>query len=141
MPRKSVDFDAVREIAKALPDVEESTSYGATSFKVRGRLLACPAVNRSAEPGSLVVRIDLPQRAELLATEPDVYYLTPHYEPYCSILVRLDRISRKSLRNLLGLAWVFVTSEAPKARRKAGKTRAAGRKAGTRRVRGRKQTG
>jgi hypothetical protein len=141
MPRESVDFETVRQIAMALPAVKAATSYGATSFKVRGRLLACPAINRSAEPGSLMVRIDLPQRTELLAAEPDVYYLTPHYEPYSSVLVRLERISRESLRNLLGLAWVFVTSEAPKGRRKARKTRAAGRKAGTRRMRGRKQTG
>jgi hypothetical protein len=35
--------------------------------------------NRSAEPASLVVRVDFDDRAELLAAAPDVYYVTDHY--------------------------------------------------------------
>jgi hypothetical protein len=116
MPRKVVDFDTVREIAMALPDVEQSTSYGATSFKVRGKMFACPAINRSAEAGSLGVRIDFNLRAQLLASTPDVYYLTPHYENYPCVLVRLARINRTALKQLLGTAWFFVSSSAPKRR-------------------------
>ena len=37
--RKAVTLETVRDLARALPDVEESTSYGATSFKVRGKRL------------------------------------------------------------------------------------------------------
>jgi hypothetical protein len=40
----------------------------------------------------------------LLATEPRTYYLTEHYAAYPSILVRLSRISRDSLRELLASA-------------------------------------
>ena len=43
-------------------------------------------------------------RERLLATEPDVYYLTEHYVGYPSILVRLSRVSRDSLRDLLASA-------------------------------------
>jgi len=32
--------------------VEESTAYGSPALKVRGKLLACVPVHRSAEPGS-----------------------------------------------------------------------------------------
>jgi hypothetical protein len=39
MPNKKINFDLVRQIALALPDVEESTTYGAPSVKVRGKLL------------------------------------------------------------------------------------------------------
>lgn len=121
MPRKSVDFETAREIATALPDVEASTSYGAPSFKLRGKLLACQAIHRSAEQGSLAVRIDFNLRDELLAAEPDIYYVTPHYEAYPTVLVRLARIDRRSLRKLLETAWTFVDSKAPK-RRVAGRT-------------------
>jgi hypothetical protein len=42
---------------------------------------------------SLVVRVDFEQRAELLAGEPDVYYITDHYEDYPAALIRLARIA------------------------------------------------
>jgi hypothetical protein len=120
MPRKQVDFDTVREIAMALPDVEETSSDRGPAFKVRGKLLTWPAINASAEQGSLAVRIDSNLRAELLAAEPDVFYLTPHYEGYPVVLVRLARISRESLRKLLGTACLFVSS-GPKRRARAKK--------------------
>src|SRR5256886_16481063 len=78
--RKSpIDFDTVRKIGLALPGVEESTAYGSPALKVHGKLLTCIAINRSAEPGSLAVRVDFDDRAELLAADPDVYYVTDHY--------------------------------------------------------------
>src|SRR5437660_661533 len=108
MRRQKIDFDAFREIALTLPDVEESTTHGASSLKVRGRLLACPALHRSAEPNTLAVRIDFDQRAVLMAAEPSVYYVTDHYVNYPTVLVRLSRIDRKSLRDLLEMALSFV---------------------------------
>ena len=105
MRSKTLDFDVVREIAMALPDVEESTIHGAPSLKVRGRLLTCPALHRSAEPNTLAVRIGLDQRAELIAAQPDVYYVTDHYVNYPMILIRLPQIDRTFLRELLAEAW------------------------------------
>jgi hypothetical protein len=101
MAKKKIDFDVVREIAGGLPDVEESTIHGAPSLKVRGKLLACPALHQSAESNSLAVRIDIDQRAELIAAEPNVYYVTDHYAKYPMVLVRLSAIGRKALRDLL----------------------------------------
>ena len=102
MAKKTMDFDVVREIALALPDVEESTIHGAPSLKLRGKLLTCPAIHRSAEPNTLAIRIDFDQRAKLMAAKPSVYYLTDHYVNYPIVLVRLSRIDRNSLRNLFG---------------------------------------
>ena len=121
MRSKTLDFDVVREIAMALPDVEESTIHGAPSLKVRGRLLTCPALHRSAEPNTLAVRIGLDQRAELIAAQPDVYYVTDHYVNYPTLLVRLSRIQRDSLRDLLGMAWHFVCSKSKQSRRRVRK--------------------
>ena len=82
MPKKRIDFDVVRAIALALPDVEESTIHGAPSLKVAGKLLACPALHSSAEPNSLAVRLDVAERAVLIVAEPSVYYVTLHYQRY-----------------------------------------------------------
>ena len=114
MAKKKIDFDVVREIALALPDVEESTIHGAPSLKVRGRLLTCPALHRSAEPNSLAVRIDVDQRAELIAAEPSVYYVTDHYVKHPTVLVRVSAIDRKALRDLLDKAWRFASSKKKK---------------------------
>ena len=114
MPRHRTDFDTVRKIGLALPDVEESTAYGSPALKVRGQLLACIAINKSAEPGTLAVRIDFDQRDAMIAEDPDTYYVTDHYLNYPSVLVRLSRIDADALRDLLGAAWRFVTAKKPK---------------------------
>jgi len=109
MAKFRVDFDTVRKIALALPGVEDATAYGSPAFKVNGKLLACIPINKSAEPGSLMVRVDFASRAELLAESPDVYYVTDHYENYPSVLVRLALIHPDALRDLLGMAWRGLT--------------------------------
>jgi len=111
VPRHKIDFDTVRTIALGLADVDESTMYGSPAFKVRGELLTSIAINKSAEPNTLAVRIDFDRRAELLAEAPDVYYLTDHYVNYPVVLVRLSRIQLDALRDLLGMAWRFATAK------------------------------
>src|SRR6266851_9679780 len=112
MARRTIDFDTVRKIGLALPGVEESTTYGSPALKVHGKLLACIAVHRSAELRPLAVRVDFDDRAELLAADPDVYYVTDHYVGYSAVLVRLSRVNRDVLRDLLGMAYKFVTRKA-----------------------------
>jgi hypothetical protein len=107
-----VNFDTVRNIGLALPGVEESTAYGAPALKVHGKLLACVPTHRSAEPDSLVVRVDFDDRAELLAADLNVYYITEHYIGYSAVLVRLSRVNPDVLQDLLGMAYKFVTRKA-----------------------------
>jgi len=107
-----MNFDTVRKVGLALPGVAEGTAYGSPALKVRGKLLACVPVNPSVEPGSLMVRVDFDDRAELLAAAPDVYYLTDHYLNYSAVLVRLSRVTPDILRDLLRMAHKFVTADA-----------------------------
>jgi hypothetical protein len=121
MPRQSIDFDTVRKLAHEIGAVEESTIHGAPSLKVRGKLLACIAVHKSAEPGSLMVRIDAADRGKLIAAAPDVYYLTDHYVNYPTVLVRLSRIRPDALKELLGIAWSYAHSKPHGGKRSARK--------------------
>ena len=114
---KQVTFDTIRKVALELPGVEEGTAYGAPAFKIRGKLLACIPTHKSAEPGSLVVRIDADDRAELIAAEPDTYYIQDHYKGYTCVLVRLSRIKPEALRDLLRGALRFVTRKQDPLRR------------------------
>jgi hypothetical protein len=110
MPKSTTNFDTVRKIGLTLPGVEESTAYGSPALKVRGRLLAWLPTHRSAEPGSIVVRVDFDGRAELLAADPDVYYVADHYLNYTAVLVRLSHTTPDVLRDLLVMAHKFVTA-------------------------------
>jgi hypothetical protein len=112
MRTSTVDFATARKIGLTLPGVEQSTAYGSPALRVHGKLLACVPAHRSAEPGSLVVRVDFDDRAELLAAAPDVYYVTSHYLGYSAVLVRLSRVTPNVLRDLLSMAHKFVTAEA-----------------------------
>jgi hypothetical protein len=109
MPKDLINFDSVRKIGLAMPGVEESTAYGFPALKLRGQVLACVPANRSAEPGSLMVRLDFDERAELLAAAPDVYYITDHYAGYSAVLVRLARVTPDMLKDVLGVAHKFLT--------------------------------
>jgi hypothetical protein len=111
----TVTFEEVRRIALSLPNVEEGTSYGTPAFKVGGKLLA-----RLREDGdSLVVGTSFEEREEMMAAEPETYYITDHYLKYPWVLVRLSRVHSDALRDLLGRAWRLAS---------ASKRRASGRR-------------
>ncbi|MGH9175523.1 MAG: MmcQ/YjbR family DNA-binding protein [Vicinamibacterales bacterium] len=104
-----MSFDTVRDMGLALPGVEDGTTYGSPALKVRGKMFACLAIHRSAEPESLVVRIDFDERRELIAADPATYYITDHYVNYPAMLVRLRRVHPDALRDLLLTAWRFTS--------------------------------
>jgi len=111
---RKVDFETVRRIGLALPGVEEGGAYGARALRLGGKLLACEPTNRSAEAGSLVVKLADDDRAALLAEAPEAYYLPDHYVDFNSVLVRMSRIGPDELRDLLGMAYKFVTRKGPR---------------------------
>jgi hypothetical protein len=121
----SIDFRAVRAAAAALPDVEETTSWGAPALKVHGTMFVCQAINKQAEPNTLVVRMDIAQRDALIEEDPAVYYLKEHYVGYPCVLVRLSRVHPDALRDLVQTAYRFVNTKPAKRRAPA---RAAPRK-------------
>jgi len=115
---KTITFDTVREIGLTLPGVEESTTYGSPSLKVGGKMFACIAIHSSAEPNTLGLRIDMAQRDDLIAADPDTYYLTHHYVDYPIVLVRMRRVHPDALRDLLQAAWRFVSASGARKRRR-----------------------
>jgi len=108
---ETLTFDAVREIALELPGVELGATHGWPCLKVNGKLFAWMPVKKDVEPGTLALRIDFDQRAALLEEAPDTYYLTDHYVNYPAVLVRLNRLDRNSLQDLVRTSHRFVTSK------------------------------
>jgi len=119
MPRAAT-FAQVESIARRLPDVEITTAWGQPALKVRGKMFACMASNKSAEPNSLVIRMPIDERDALIAEDPDTYYIKDHYLDYPSVLVRLSRVTPDALQDLLAGAHRFVSV---RAKRKTTKKR------------------
>jgi hypothetical protein len=96
------DWGDVREHGSALPGVEEATSYGTPALKVAGKLLV--RLKEDGETAALWVSFE--ERLALVNEQPDVYFVTPHYENYPMVLVRLASADPDELRELLVEAWL-----------------------------------
>ena len=83
-----------------LPGVAAGNSYGTPAWRLRQRLLV-----RLKEDGkTLVLRTDANRREQLLASRPDLFHLTEHYQPHPYVLVVLPMITTDELRPLLAEA-------------------------------------
>jgi hypothetical protein len=90
-----------REPPAARCPTEVTTTWGQPTLKVRGRMFACIASHKSAEPDTAVVMMDFAHRDLLIAEDPDAYYLERHYVGYPCVLVRLRRVHPDPLRDLV----------------------------------------
>jgi hypothetical protein len=115
-------WDDVRELALALPDVEEDSARGMPSWRVRGKLLAWERPLRRADfealgdsaPDGPILGAHVPDEGvkfALCAEQPEVYFTTPHFNGYPAVLIRLGEIPRKELSELITEAWLI---KAPK---------------------------
>jgi len=116
---KGVTYEAMRRLALALPAVEEGTCYGTPGWRVAGKLFA-----RLREDGALVLRTDLHEREELMASDPEAFFVTDHYLAYPWVLVRLSHVGRDRLLTLMRKAWErsaprkLIAASIPRAKKK-----------------------
>jgi hypothetical protein len=118
--RRTLDdpFKTVKTIAHTVPDVEATTRYdGSSVLKAGGAFMAGLATHPSAEPGTLVVKVNLEDREGFLEDAPEIYYLTEYYRNYPVVLVRLSRIDRNALRDLLAASRVLALAKGRQRRR------------------------
>lgn len=57
-------------------------------------MFVCIAINKDAEPNSLVVQCDFATRDAMIEEQPDLYYTAAHYANYACVLVRLSKVDR-----------------------------------------------
>ncbi len=94
-------------MALALDNVEEATSYGTPAFKVGGTMIA----RLRDDIGALVVGMSIEDRQELMAEDPETYFITDHYLNYPYILVKLARVQPDAMRDLLRGARKLAAAE------------------------------
>jgi len=108
----------VRRYALALPGTsEERTARGWRVWGVNKKYLVwerpllksdLAALGDDAPSGPiLAVRTaDVEMKKVLLASDPDVYFTTPHFDGYPAVLIQLDNISSKELKDVIVEAWL-----------------------------------
>jgi hypothetical protein len=107
-PALMPEWNDVVDVGSRLLGVEVTTSYGTPALKVRDKLICRLRTN----PDALVVRvIDMEDRDALVRGNPDAFFITPHYQEYPYVLVRLDAVDPAELGELVEDAW---RTQAPK---------------------------
>ncbi|MFF3026764.1 MmcQ/YjbR family DNA-binding protein [Microbacterium sp. NPDC057944] len=117
------NIDDVREIAMALPGVEERTGghTGEPAWRLKSGQIAwirgpratdlrqLEELGRSWPDGPVLgVRVgSLEEKAALLAAEPDALFSIPHFDGYPGLLMRLDAIDRDRLAEIIADAWLL----------------------------------
>ena len=115
-------LDDVRREALALPETSESVSRGNTTWLVKDKHFVWERPLRGADlealgagaPSGPVLGVRVEHvgiKEALLADDPGVFFTTPHFNGYPAVLVRLEEIGEKELRELIVDAWL---ARAPK---------------------------
>lgn len=102
-------FEDIRKLARAWPEVEDGTSYGAPALKVRKKMLV-----RLKEDNNSLVMPGVPQdeREMLVENQPRIFYFTDHYRDYPMVLIRLSKAKRIHVEPLLRRHWRALASKA-----------------------------
>lgn len=125
-----VTFDDVARLALALPETEETTSYGNVSWAVKSggksksrgfvwerplskkdRKLLTEAGDVDVPPDEVILAAmveDLAEKEAVLAEHTAETFTTPHFDGYPAVLVRLDRVDEPLLAEIVTSAWLSV---------------------------------
>ncbi len=102
-----ITVDTIRRIIKEFPGAREESSYGTPGFKAGKKLFARM---HQKEDAVVVLLGSIPRRDELIAFNPDTYYITDHYLNYGTVLVATT-VAPDEFRALLTEAWKRVASK------------------------------
>ena len=103
-------FAKLLAAAEGLPGIEQTTSYGTPSLKVRKKFLC-----RVKDAATVVVMCPLEEKELLIEAAPEFYFETDHYKGWPAVLVRVHVIPADELSLRLNRAWQM---QAPKSLQK-----------------------
>jgi hypothetical protein len=97
-----VTEEDVRRAALGLPETTEKPSYGTPGFRVKDKLFA-----RIREEGDVLAVWceDVGEKEALIASEPEKFFTTPHYDGTPMVLVRFGAVEVEELTELLTESW------------------------------------
>ncbi len=95
-----MDVSAITTHLETLDGVREQATGSRRTWRVRGRLVA-----RLEDDETLLVRSMAADREQLVAADPETFYVTPAIEAHHKVLVHLPAADTDAVRRVLTAAW------------------------------------
>jgi hypothetical protein len=113
-----VSIDEAAAMAMALPGVTEGARYGGRTWFVDGKGFAWERPFSKADikrfgaetpPDGpiLAVRVDdLGEKEAVLTAQPKAFFTIPHFDNYAAVLIQLEKVTKRALREALEDGWL-----------------------------------
>jgi hypothetical protein len=113
-----VTVDEASRMALELPEVTEGERHGHRTWFVAGKAFAwerpfskadIKRFGDAAPPSGpiLAARVaDLAEKEAVLAADPVAFFTIPHFEGYSAVLIELEKVRKRALREAILDAWL-----------------------------------
>jgi hypothetical protein len=119
-----VRVEEAAQMASALPEVTEGTSYGHRTWFVRGKMFLwerpfskadIKRFGDAAPPDGPIMALrveDLGDKEAVVSANPKSFFTIPHFDNYPAVLVHMNAVTKKALREAIVDAWL-VSAPSP----------------------------